>query len=155
MTIEEAIRLLIYDETISRLIPDYDFYNKMRLKEVRQIAVSALEKQIPKKPYKDSDWYYCEECRKKGMWNVVGEPNGKYGITIDRHCSYCGQAQDWEQKEITTEIIEEYTTEELAIILAFCSNRTSTEACEKCPASCYGCVDLDDVRDELKKRLDG
>ena len=57
-------------------------------KELMEITVEALEKQIPKKPNK-----------------VVKRPNGKYGecpvcnhkILKENYCSRCGQKLDWEE----------------------------------------------------------
>jgi len=61
----------------------------------REIAVEALEKQIPKEPkYKEEDrfakncfaWYtYCPQC-------------GCEINTGDMHCTQCGQAIDWEEE---------------------------------------------------------
>ena len=62
----------------------------------REIAVEAMEKQIPKKPnYKEEDRFvkelfavytYCPQC-------------GYEINTDDMHCIQCGQAIDWTEGE--------------------------------------------------------
>ena len=59
-------------------------------KEAFQMAIQALEKQIPKKPYKDNEngiyeKEYCPICHRSLF------PN-------DHHC-ICGQAIDWSDEE--------------------------------------------------------
>ena len=59
-------------------------------KEAFQMAIQALEKQIPKKPYKDNEngiyeKEYCPICHRSLF------PN-------DHHC-ICGQAIDWRDEE--------------------------------------------------------
>ena len=61
-----------------------------------EVAIEALEKQIPKKPYMESDgdadgypvWdYYCVTC------------NEYFDIYQPKHCWKCGQAIDWSEVE--------------------------------------------------------
>ena len=54
-------------------------------------CVSALEKQIPKKPFHMHKNYYCPNC-KEGGWMLWDDavPNDK-----DNFCGKCGQAIDW------------------------------------------------------------
>ena len=61
-----------------------------RVVEARDMAISALEKQIPKKPYKDNEngvyeKDHCPTCHRSLF------PN-------DHHCE-CGQAIDWSDEE--------------------------------------------------------
>ena len=61
-----------------------------RVVEARNMAIKALEKQIPKKPYKDNEngiyeKEYCPICHRSLF------PN-------DHHC-ICGQAIDWSDEE--------------------------------------------------------
>lgn len=61
-----------------------------------KIAISALEKQIPKKPYDESKvrmtWYSECNCCKKQLPYVVWHDNMNY-------CPNCGQAIDWSAQE--------------------------------------------------------
>ena len=63
---------------------------KEELTEAMKMAIQALEKQIPKKPYKDNEngiyeKEYCPICHRSLF------PN-------DHHC-ICGQAIDWRDEE--------------------------------------------------------
>ena len=71
-----------------------------------QMAISALERQIPKKPlikthtYSGSDddftnKYYCPVCNEL---IVCEDTNGYYAGKIVEHCP-CGQALDWSDEE--------------------------------------------------------
>ena len=85
MTESEAIKILQRDLQIqleNKALPDGI--------EAIQIAIQALEKQIPKKPYKDNEngiyeKEYCPICHRSLF------PN-------DHHC-ICGQAIDWSDEE--------------------------------------------------------
>ena len=85
MTESEAIKILQRDLQIqleNKALPDGI--------EAIQIAIQALEKQIPKKPYKDNEngiyeKEYCPICHRSVF------PN-------DHHC-ICGQAIDWRDEE--------------------------------------------------------
>ena len=61
--------------------------------EVWETAISALEKQIPKKPLLDCifpsgvKWYLCPACNHNGIEKVGG------------YCHACGQALDWSDTE--------------------------------------------------------
>ena len=83
MTHEEAIKIL----TESKPIPIDGF---KIIAEAYDLAIEALEKQIPKKPYKDNEngvyeKEHCPSCHRSLF------PN-------DHHCE-CGQAIDWEVSE--------------------------------------------------------
>ncbi len=52
----------------------------------RELAISALEKQIPKKPInrKGTTYFYCPVCE---------------GNMLNNYCADCGQALDWSDTE--------------------------------------------------------
>lgn len=92
MTVQEAIKELSYDNTA---------YGGKCTKEVREMAIKALEKQIPKKPLKrlcgdcqrdciNCDRYEdrCPNCN-GSLYIECGEPH--------KHCPHCGQKIDWEE----------------------------------------------------------
>lgn len=56
------------------------------------MAIEALEKQIPKKPLHMHKNYYCPICKEDGwmLWDDA-IPND-----MDKYCGMCGQAIDWE-----------------------------------------------------------
>ena len=83
MTYEKAIENLKY------LISGECTGNQMDFIEEIEMAINALEKQIPKRPYFDNDngIYYKEYCP---TCNITLFPN-------DDHCR-CGQAIDWSKK---------------------------------------------------------
>ena len=58
-------------------------------------AISAIKKQIPKKPIEDG--YYDEPavCPNCGE-NVINMADNDYHF---QHCHYCGQALDWSETE--------------------------------------------------------
>ena len=86
MTESEAIKILQRDLQIqleNKALPDGI--------EAIQIAIQALEKQIPKKPVKSENQvaryvntYYCPIC------NL-----GITGTNIAKWCYHCGQKLDW------------------------------------------------------------
>lgn len=57
-----------------------------------ELAILALEKQIPKKPLHMHKNYYCPICKEDGwmLWDDA-IPND-----MDKYCGKCGQAIDWE-----------------------------------------------------------
>lgn len=72
MTIEEAINYITYHGFISD--------------DVKDMAIAALEKQIPKKANKNIMGVYCLVCK-----NLLdGE---------ERFCLYCGQRINWSEVE--------------------------------------------------------
>ena len=89
MTLEEAIKALKYIN-LKRVHP---FYSWEEMAEVRNIAISALEKQIPKKPISlgediDRDVGQCPNCKE------IIDTYEDY-----KYCSDCGQAIDWRDEE--------------------------------------------------------
>ena len=59
------------------------------------MAIEALEKQIPKKPLHMHKNYYCPICKEDGwmLWDDA-IPND-----MDNYCGICGQAIDWKISE--------------------------------------------------------
>lgn len=84
MQAQEAIKELSYDNTA---------YGGKCTKEVRETAINALEKQIPKKPVhiggdgiRYTDLYRCPNCGQ-----------GFTGTGIADYCYHCGQKLDWSE----------------------------------------------------------
>ena len=79
MTESEAIELLISQLTFNELN-----------REAKQMAINALEKQMPKKPIFDTYHrvgHMCPNCNNTNPWGY-------------EHCRYCGQNLDWSEKRI-------------------------------------------------------
>lgn len=72
MTIDEAINYITYHGFISD--------------DVKDMAIAALEKQIPKKANKNIMGVCCPVCR-----NLLDG--------TERFCLYCGQHIDWSEEE--------------------------------------------------------
>lgn len=88
--VREAIEALKYIN-LKRVHPFYDWEEMM---EVRDTAIEALEKQLPKKPIKTTeetgirytDSYRCPNC------------GGNFtGTGIADFCYHCGQRLDWSE----------------------------------------------------------
>lgn len=80
MTLEEAIDFILNKIQIDvRFCSDEDIE---KTEAALKLAISALEKQIPKK-LKDDGWLYCPICGRN--------------VLMDRfdYCPNCGQALDW------------------------------------------------------------
>ena len=67
-----------------------------RVVEARNVAIKALEKQIPKKVVKDGKWSYkcpcCGECAETDCGDAF------YDYRLD-YCNGCGQKLDWSDEE--------------------------------------------------------
>jgi len=94
MTIERAIKhfknvrdgaIAVLDSGFGNKKGESDSLYKNR-KLYAELAIAALEKQLPKKPYEDFPVLFCPVC-----WRVV-YPQIKY-------CPDCGQALDWRNDE--------------------------------------------------------
>ena len=84
MTSEEAIRTIKHDLRW-KLLKDYQ-------QDVADMAISALEKQIPKKPIEKSPWvYHCPSCDSQDIEDVFIK---KFNFCLD-----CGQALDWSDND--------------------------------------------------------
>ena len=88
MTDEESIidnlKYLISDDCTDT---QHDFVEEI------EVAIKALEKQIPKKPSVSEDQpvryvitYKCPDC------------GGKFTGTVSNYCYHCGQALDWSEE---------------------------------------------------------
>ena len=97
MTPKEAIEILMSDEKLAEIEYYGGFEGQKKVSklysEAFDMAIEALEKQIPKKPIKsDREIRYCEvwKCPKCGFeWS---------GRVVD-YCYKCGQAIDWSGDE--------------------------------------------------------
>ena len=85
MTYEEAIKIL----TELKPIPIDGF---KIIAEAYDLAIDALEKQIPKKPRETRCALMCARCGQKITENGCKKLNRNY-------CKKCGQAIDWEVSE--------------------------------------------------------
>ena len=89
MTYEEAIK------HFKALQKRYTKEHNGRMCEKVNLALEALEKQIPKKPLHMHKNYYCPICKEDGwmLWDDA-IPND-----MDKYCGKCGQAIDWSDDE--------------------------------------------------------
>lgn len=80
MTLEEAIGI------VKCAIGEVEWNYPLDYAEAFEVAIEALEKQIPKK-LKDDGWLYCPICGRD--------------VLMDRfdYCPDCGQALDWSDTE--------------------------------------------------------
>ena len=96
MTNEEAIKML--KQWNDDLLPYEDEKEGI---ECHNIAISALEKQIPKKPILDTifpsgvKWWCCPVCNKIIVGCIAGRPQ--------KYCDDCGQALDFNSNGSDTE----------------------------------------------------
>lgn len=103
MTIEEALHELKIQSQVleSMILYNKDFEPKNNntslenKKNAIDMAIAALEKQIPKKPFQDKDIYgtkylLCRECSK--ILSFVG--------FVARYCPDCGQKIDWSGEDV-------------------------------------------------------
>lgn len=79
MTYEEAIEILLQD------------YYSPDTSDAVEVAIEALEKQIPKKPVATEHFFRgcCPCCEEY----IVTE------YSFPKHCENCGQALDWSEEE--------------------------------------------------------
>ena len=96
MTAQEAIKRLQYER------PAREYHSN--LNEVFDMAIEALEKQIPKKPlYKQGTRYkWIDSILERGRYHNVEKwsnrdacPNCKKDILQTNYCEKCGQKLDW------------------------------------------------------------
>ena len=59
-----------------------------------ELAITALEKQIPKKPIGRHTSYKCPICDRR-----VRSGKGSSSFGVDHFCQRCGQALDWSDTE--------------------------------------------------------
>lgn len=69
------------------------FVNADELSEALQMAIQALEKQIPKKPQNKKYSFYPHSTLLKSKYGEC--PNCKSIQVDDEYCANCGQKLDW------------------------------------------------------------
>lgn len=87
MTAKKAIEFLrMHFEYLKERWKPYPDYNVL---EAIRFAISALEKQIPKKPdfTEDKEFALCPCCNGKGLFNK------------QKYCDNCGQKLDWSDEQ--------------------------------------------------------
>ena len=91
MTYEEAIKNI---NALNAVCSQKSLYDA-EFESALELAILALEKQIPKKPLHMHKNYYCPICKEDGwmLWDDA-IPND-----MDEYCGKCGQAIDWEVSE--------------------------------------------------------
>ena len=92
MTPQEAIRILEVMKSEMLLTFDHD------RKEALKLAISALEKQIPKKPKVPIDTWVCPDCGRDVEYQVMLGENILFGGQYN-YCPNCGQKIDWSEGE--------------------------------------------------------
>ena len=83
---------MTYKEAIEILQEEHDYCQEMSyVIEALEMAIKALEKEIPEKPLHMHKNYYCPICKEDGwmLWDDA-IPND-----MDNYCGKCGQAIDW------------------------------------------------------------
>ena len=60
--------------------------------ETLQVVISALEKQIAKKPNYIGPWFECDKCKKR-----IGIPNYTINLNAHDYCHHCGQKIEWSE----------------------------------------------------------
>lgn len=87
-----------YKEAIKELSYDATAYGGACTTEVREAAIKALEKQIPKKPYLEGDGY-ADGQLVYDTW-ICPCCEERYEVDYDdyKHCPECGQAIDWSEE---------------------------------------------------------
>ena len=87
MTLEEAISI------VKCAIGEVEWNYPIDYAEAFEVAIEALEKQIPKRAILDAifpsgiEWYLCPTCN----YNNIEKS--------DSYCHACGQALDWRETE--------------------------------------------------------
>lgn len=97
MSPQEAIlRIKKHIEIHSRKEKNFAVY----ITEALYKAIKALEKQIPKKPIKetakliDFQEFYCPCCKNK----IISKMDGEWlAGRLQKYCDECGQALDWSE----------------------------------------------------------
>lgn len=85
MTENEAIAEIRFNMSTIGLKED----SVKRVVKARNLAIKALEKQIPKKPdfTEDKEFALCPRCNGKGL------------LDKQKYCDNCGQKLDWSDEE--------------------------------------------------------
>jgi len=89
---------MTYKEAIEILQEEHDYCQEpFYVIAALQMAIKALEKQIPKKPIGDRyPWVICPNC---GGSIHLGKIQKHIYNEEALHCEYCGQALDWSDTE--------------------------------------------------------
>lgn len=77
---------MTYEEAIKQLSNVTIYHQGECTREALDMAIEALEKQIPKKPYWEYGGCHCKSC-------------GLDVLSDEHFCPLCGQAIDWEVSE--------------------------------------------------------
>ncbi len=89
MKIQEAIKILKME-----MLGDSE-----QMEYAKQMAIKALEKQIPKKPYKTKEHkqnnWYCSICK----CYFGDDMELQYACLQPKFCEHCGQKIDWSDLE--------------------------------------------------------
>ena len=94
--IESAKNRVYYIDVNSMGDISYHHHRKAEnQKELMNITVDALEKQMPKKPIEDGYYDLPCACPNCGS-NVANEADNDYQF---KYCYHCGQALDWSDTE--------------------------------------------------------
>lgn len=100
MTNEEAIECLVrIDESIQ---PNSRWW-RWGFKKALKIAIEAVKKQIPKKPFCDEHTViqYCPNCKRQLRTFISVESQRFHGYEREtlhaNNCENCGQAIDWSE----------------------------------------------------------
>ena len=82
---------MTYEEAIKQLNSVTIYHKGKCTRTAINIAIEALDRQIPKKPLHMHKNYYCPICKEYGwmLWDDA-IPND-----MDEYCGKCGQAIDW------------------------------------------------------------
>ena len=92
MTAEEAIRRIRdHNEVHSARERNFAVY----ITEALNMAIEALEKQIPKKPINEECYYICPRCRDD--LGVSDDDIFIYELSMPKYCSNCGCVLDWSE----------------------------------------------------------
>lgn len=87
MTLEEAIGI------VKCAIGEVEWNYPLDYAEAFEVAIEALEKQIPKKPIGEGYYYLCPCCRDD--LGVLDDDIFIYELSMPKYCSNCGCVLDW------------------------------------------------------------
>lgn len=91
MTNEKAHEIL---EDLQREMTENRYAYPQSIRDANGIAILAVEKQIPAKPYKARSEYYCPGCY-GSIKTCVGKNHRDGHKTRHAYCFNCGQRIDW------------------------------------------------------------